>query len=418
MNASLNGWQKYLEAGIKYLGEGNTAEAEKHFFQSLREAEALNVPVIIAFSQRLLATAQVRNNKLERAEAGFRRALSLCKELKNPKGIAEAKAGLAGIYSIRGQYSDAVVHYKQAVCYYPVEASPLRLAVLYTDLGQVYSKMKNWKKAEEAFVQAGQLCKSNGYHKGEAEICLYIGEIKYCQGYAEIAKDYFIQAAKAFALVNDEPATANAHQYLAFTLLELGRIHEAIFYQNRVIALFLKKGGRQDVSDGFYLLSNILQHAGLLDEAESTMHRSIAYCNGLELGLAVRYHCLAAIAIMKKDYDVAKNHYFEALRYFQLYGDGNKVGNISEELTYLLRYEDISLKNNFSKWLTHRYINKDLPKYEVMIRLANSHRVKGNNIAALKYGWRALEVAKAMKMETQEIEEFIQNLSKTIRRKK
>ncbi|HHV64161.1 MAG TPA: tetratricopeptide repeat protein [Peptococcaceae bacterium] len=418
MNVSFNKWQQHLETGIKYLSEGNYVGAEEQLQASLKEAEALQVPVIIAFSQRLLATAQVKNNKLREAEFGFRRALNYCRQLNNEKGIAEAQAGLASICFMQGNYWQAVNLYQQAINIYPQNSSSLRLAVLYSDLGQVYLRLREWKEAEKAFLKAGDLCSSNGYAKGEAEINLYLGEIQYSQGKNRAAQERFIQAAKIFGLLGDELSLACTHQYLAFILLESNRIEEALQYQYRVIALHLKLRQYSEISEDYYLLSYILQHAKLLDEAEESLKLSLKYFHGHEYGYAVRYHSLAVIAIMKKDYEEAKKYYFEALRYFQFHGDGSKIGEISEELTYLIKYKDACLKQNLSKWLQGRYFNINMPLYEVMLNLANRLKNKGNKMVALRCGWKALELAKVMKGETKEIESLIQDLSAAIRKKK
>lgn len=417
MNVSFRKWQEHLEKGIKFLGDGNSNQAEVYLEASLREAEALEVPIIIAFSQRLLATSQVRNNKIDEAELGFRRALDYCIQLNNNKGIAEAKAGLASIFFIKGDYNQSIRLYKQAITIYPTDSSPLRLAVLYSDLGQVYGKMKKWEKAEQVFLKAGELCQSYGYNRGEAEINLYLGEVHYSQGKTKAAKEMFIRSARIFGLIGDYISIANVHQYLAFIYLENSMIVEALHCQYRVIALYYKYKQYLELSEGYYLLSNILQFAKLLDQAEESLKLSIRYYQGFEFGYAVRYHSLAVISIMKKDYDEAKKYYYEALKYFQRYGDGPKIGEISEELTYLLRYEDAYTKENIYKWLGDKYFDVDMPKCEVMIKLANSLKEKGNNIGALRCGWRALEIAKTMKYDTDEIETLIQNISERIRKR-
>ena len=141
MNVSLKKWQKNLEKGIRCLSEGNFAEAEKHLEISMKEAENLGVPVIMAFSQRLLAAAYLRNDKIDLAERGFQYALVYCQKLENKKGMSEAKAGLANVSFIRGRYSEAIRLYEEAVNIYPPDSSPLRLAVMYSDFGQVYVKI-------------------------------------------------------------------------------------------------------------------------------------------------------------------------------------------------------------------------------------------------------------------------------------
>lgn len=411
-------WQENLETGIKYLGEGNAVEAEKYLQESLKNAEGLGVPIILAFSQRLLATAQVKNNKLDEAEEGFKKALGYCLKLENKKGIAEAKAGLANIYFVKEQYDQATHFYQQAIDIYPLDSSALRLAVMQTDLGHVYLKLKKWDKAEQAFQKALKICKGLGYGKGEAEIGLYLGEVYYSQGKHHAAEGMLFESAKYFGREQDELALANAHQYLAFICMETNRIDEALFYQYRVIPLYLKYQLRLEVSEGYCLLSYILQSAGLLDEAEKSLMLSLDYYNGNEFGFAVRYQSMAVIAIKKLEYERAKKYYFEALKFFQFYGLGTKIGEISQELTYLLKYEDEFIKENLYHWLNGRYADPKMTDYDLMLNLAHSLQDKGNNIGALHCGWRALKIARNMEYETGQAETFIQNLSQSIRKRK
>jgi len=417
MSSSLEKWQTHLETGVRYLGEGKSIEAEGYLKESLYLAEMLEVPIIIAFTQRLLATAQVRNQKLEEAEIGFNKALKYCLRLNNNKGIAEAKAGLASIAIHRGEYRQSIYLYQQAIRVYPQDASALRLAVLYSDLGQVYARMKEWKHAEEAYVKAENLCGKFGYRRGEAEISLYLGEVYYTQGKLKMATTRFSMAARLFASIAEELSLANALHYLAMIFLEKKKIEEALLFQYRVIILYLKYEQHEGISEGYYLLSNILQVAGLYEEAEKALHLSLHYYSGDEFGLAARYHSLAVMAVIKKQQEQAKEYYFKALKHFQFNGDGSKIGEISEELTYLIQYEDTGIQAHLYQWLGDRNFDVTVSSHEVMVKLAYILKRKGDNVAALRCGWRALAIAKEMKYETIEIETLIQALSERIRNK-
>jgi tetratricopeptide (TPR) repeat protein len=70
---------------------------------------------------------------------------------------------------------------------------------------------------------------------------------------------------------------ANSLQYLAFILLDKNKIDEALLLQYRVIALFLRHQQLPEISDSFYLLSSILQYAGLYDEAEKSLAVSLNF---------------------------------------------------------------------------------------------------------------------------------------------
>ncbi|AFV01846.1 hypothetical protein UNSWDHB_2000 [Dehalobacter sp. UNSWDHB] len=419
METTLEVWRKYLENGIKCLGDGNTEEAEKSLQISLIEAEALEIPVIIAFSQRLLAAVQMKNNKLNDAEAGFRRALACCKQLHNNKGIAEARAGLASVYFSQGKNAKAIYLYKQAIRDYPREASSLRLAALYSDLGQVYIKIKEWQAAEETFLHAENLCRKHGYLSGEAEISLCLGEIYYSQAQRIAAQKRFYHAAKIYARLGEQVSLANALQYIVFLYFEKDRLPEALLLQQRVVAMYLKNGRDPEVSESYFMLSNLLQCSKLLDEAISSLELSIQYHQGSEFGFAVRYYSLAILLIMKQDYSEAKKQYLEALKYFQFFGDSSKIGEISEELTYLIRYEDTLFQENLYKLLGKRFYDEpELPKGEAMLKLANLLMKKGKNMEALRCGWIALVYARSLQDETKEIELLIQDLSQTIRYQK
>jgi hypothetical protein len=88
-------------------------------------------------------------------------------------------------------------------------------------------------------------------------------------------------------------------------------------------------------------------------------------------------------------------------------------------LTYLIKYEDASIKENLYKYFAGRSLAEERwPKHEIMVKLAQALINKGNSLAALRCGWRALAIARAMKYETLEIEILIQNLSEQIRKKR
>jgi tetratricopeptide (TPR) repeat protein len=225
----------------------------------------------------------------------------------------------------------------------------------------------------------------------------------------------FKQAAVLFYMNRDQAALANTQQYLAFLCLENNQIEEALHYQYRVICLYLKCGRSKEISESYYFASNILQFYRHYDEAAGCLEISLKYYNGFELGLAIRYHSMAIVALMKKDYENAKKFYLQALKFFQFHGDGQKIGEISEELTFLLKYGDTCAKPDLYKQMEERYNDGDMSKYEIMLQLANSLNNKGKNLAALRCGWRALAIARAMEYETEEPELMIKIISARIR---
>ncbi|MFA6808471.1 MAG: tetratricopeptide repeat protein [Eubacteriales bacterium] len=417
MDNILKKWQDYIKMGIRCFGISNIDESEKHFISSYIEAEKLGYPVVIAFSLRLLAMAQLKKNKFDKAEAGFKKALNICTELQNNKGISEAKAGLGSVCFLKGNFEKAEKYYMEAITIYPSDASALRLSMLYTDIGQVYKRLNNWKKAEQAVNSALQICRKYCYIPGEGEITILLGEIVYSQGNIKSAKRNFCEACRLFAKIGDENSLANATQYLAFVLFEDKKYNDALLYIHRSIVLFIKNNKPKELSESYYILSNILQHTRFLDEAQSSIELSMNYFSGSEFGYAVRYQLLAVIAIMKKEYQYAKYYYLRALKFFEYFGDSPKIGEICEELTFLIRYEKIYLEDNAYNWLILR--DNCLNKYrlEIIIGLSNKLKEKGKDIMALKCAWKALEYAQKLNYKTEETENLIQIMSERIRKK-
>jgi hypothetical protein len=181
-DGELSVWRTLMEKGTQYLGEEQYLKAEEYFSQGLIKAYQLTVPEIVAFSLRLLATVRVRLGNLELAEEGFQGALRICQDIQNAKGMAEAWAGLASVSVKKGMLSEAGKEFKQAISIYPSSSPPLRLGILYVDLGQVYAALEDWTRANRAYIQAHGICRSNGFPKGEAELDVLLGELCFRQG--------------------------------------------------------------------------------------------------------------------------------------------------------------------------------------------------------------------------------------------
>ncbi|NMA69013.1 MAG: tetratricopeptide repeat protein, partial [Desulfitobacterium sp.] len=105
---SLEIWRTLMEKGTSHMGQAEYTRAEEHFKRALRIANQLNVPLVKAFSLRLLATVEVKLGKSEVAERSFREALQICEEVANFKGMSEALAGLASVEVEKNNFEEAI----------------------------------------------------------------------------------------------------------------------------------------------------------------------------------------------------------------------------------------------------------------------------------------------------------------------
>lgn len=418
MEINFNEWQNYMKYGIKSLGNGDALAAEKYFQKSLFEAEKYGNLVFTAFSLRLLATAQVKNQKYAQAEEGFRKALKYCEKINNCKGISEAMAGLGSVFFYLKDYDQSIMWYEKAINVYPEEASLIRLAMLYSDLGNIYLKTNKFSKAEKLYLKARRICEDSSFSKGQGEILLLLGEVYFRQGAFQKAKKQYIKATAIFVQIEDWHFLANTLQHMAFIMFEKKEYHSALLYLSRAVSIFLRLEAEEELSESYFLFGSIWQCLRCFDEAEDSIILSIKYYHGEELGYAVRYQTMAIISIYKRKYFKAKEHYSEALRYYQYFGDSMKIGEICEELTFLIKYENNLFKDDTLALANLRNKEAELPKYKLLLTFAMAMGRMGKDLHALKFGWKALELAKVSEYQTEEIEVFIQELSEKIRRNK
>lgn len=409
-------WSSLMEHGTRCLGKESYAEAEKYFLQSAVLAKDLHVPEILAFNLRLLGTVRVRLGKLDLAEAGFHQALEICEQVQNYKGISEAKAGLASVAVLRGALEEAKEWYESSISVYPASSTPLRLGMLYFDLGQVYAALENWVKAFEAYEQARTLCQRNQYFKGEGELNVLLGEVCYRRGEKQMAQSFLRAACRLFLKIKESEALANAFQYLAFLHYDMGEMEPARASQQRAVVIWLRQGIREDISESCHFLSKIEQSLGYQEEAKYHLDLSIKLYDKEDIGLALRYQSLAGIAVLQMEFDQAKEIFLEALRIFEEFGDDLKSGEVLEALAYLAEIQNREQEAlEYHRRALAKQEEAASPNLAAILKLGEFYEKRRNYFDALNFYWQALRLAHEDGQEEERIEQMIQRVSRRIR---
>lgn len=413
----LNIWRKLMDSGTLSLSQEEYAQAEGYFVQSVGLARQLEVPEIVAFALRLLATSRVKLGKLEMAESGFHEALAICESIENAKGMAEAWAGLASVLLGRELFAQAAEAYERSIEVYPLTSPSLRLGMLYSDLGQAYSLLEQWEKARHAYGRACELCSLNGYMKGTGELEVLIGEICYRLGEKKDAETWLKKACQDFAKLNDLSTLADALQYLAFIYYDQNELEIAREQERRAVGLWIQLGMEQEASESCYFLSKIEQNLGD-KEAEEYLELSIDLYAQEDFGLGMRYHSLAGLALTALDLPKAQGHYNEALRLFEQVREDGKAGEVCETLAVLADLE--GHKKEALAYYTQAV--KHLQGYpdqviETLQSLATFFEKYRDYRNALETYWQALRTARENGLESDGIELAVQRVSKLWRKK-
>jgi len=417
-DGELSVWRTLMEDGTQCLGEEEYLQAEKYFAQGLLKAYQLTVPEIVAFTLRLLATVRVRLGNLEFAEEGFKEALRICQVLQNFKGMSEAWAGLASVSVKKGMLRDAGKKYVQAISVYPSSSPPLRLSMLYADLGQVYASLEEWTRANRAFTKAKDICHSNGFPKGEAESDVLLGELWFQQGKKTEASNYLKHACQIFALIEDVVALSNTLQYLALVYFEYNEMRMAFECQQRAVALCLKFDTRAISSESCYFLSKIQQFLENHEEAKYYLELSIRFYPEQDLDLALRYQSLAGLYFVSMDLAKSERCYLKALGLFETLDDV-RIGEIHEALASLKEIQERKIVPvNAQDSSTDKVELHGEFALEALVRLAELYEKQRNFRDALDCYWKALEMVRDAEMTTDWIETRVQRVSKRLRSKK
>lgn len=410
----LSVWRNLMEQGTQCLGEEQYLEAEDCYAQALLRAYQLTVPEIVAFTLRLLATVRVRLGNLELAKQGFKEALSVCQQIQNAKGMAEAWAGLASVSVKKGLFQEAGREYEQAIAVYPNLSPPLRLGMLYADLGQVYAILEDWDRAKRAYIQAQELCRSNGFPKGEADLNVLLGELCFRQGQQTEALKNLKHACQVFAQIADVIALSNTLQYLALVYFDQNEMCLAFECQQRAVALCLRFDTRDVFSESCYFLSKIEQLLENNEEAKYYLELSIQFYSKQDLDLALRYQSLAGLFFLSMDFAKAELYYLKALGLFESFHDDLRISEVYESLAYLIEIQE--QKNGPLKSQDKSQLHGEFA-LDALVRLAEFYEKRRNFRDALGCYWKALEMGRDAEMVTDWIETRVQRVSKKLRQK-
>jgi len=416
---SLEIWRTLMEKGTAYLGQTDYIRAEDYFRRALKIANHLDVPVVKAFSLRLLSLVQIKQGKVEVAEKGFREALRICEQVQNYKGMAEALAGLASVAVEKNNFEDAVNYYQRAIEVYPVESPQLRLAMLYSDLGQVYSALEQWQEAQKTYLIAKYLCQRHNYPKGEGELSVLIGEAYYRQGDKSQALSFIKYACKIFASIKEEISLINSLQYYAFMKFEVKEMEEAFIALQRAIVLQMKNNFWQEVSESAYFMAKISQGLGNLEEAQAYLELSIKNCPDQEVSLGLRLQSMGKLMVSKEEYGRATKYFLEAAEIFELLGDDLRLGECYEYLAFLMDSLGEEEQSEYYRKEAKRMIAVyHAHSLNAVQRLAEYYENRRQYLDALQCYWQALEIARDIGYSIEELERAVQRVSRKVRQRK
>lgn|GEM_PF-3469261 len=422
-------WQQHIRSGIYAMKKDAWPEAQRDLSRALAEAEKMESPICVAFSCRLLGALFVRMNDLKGAEAKYRRAFTLCLGLGNEKGLAESLAGLASVKAKLDQLDQAQQLYSYAADIFPQEVSPLRSAALYTELAHVGFRRMDWLNAQLALRKAAAIYRKHGHVAGEAEIMFLFAEIMFMRSRKKSALRYFRKAGALFIQIGDFHALAAIHHIQAFSFLERSCWLDALMYEDRTTLLLSNCTGEQEegvikvtVREACFLQGYACWQCNLLEEAECHFLKSVAPVHGRDHfdeydQKACVFQSLALASLQRGNFLAAKEYYLQAMKWFQHAENGPKIGEIADELVFLIRNEEALLHIQPS-CLTAEGYQRDEERWKLLLTIAHNLERKGKPLQAVQFAWHVLKILREegeSADSVEDVETFVRSLSERIR---
>ena len=422
-------WQQYIRSGIYSMKREAWSEAQKDLSRALAEAEKMESPICIAFSCRLLGALFVSINELKEAEAKYSRAFTLCLGLGNEKGLAESLAGLASVKAKQNRLEQAQQLYGYATDMFPQEGFPLRAAALYTELAHVGFRRMDWLNAQLALRKAAAIYRKHHHVPGEAEIMFLFAEIMFMRSRKKSALRYFRKAGDLFVQMGDFQALAAIHHIQAFSFLERSCWIDALMYEDRT-ALLLSHGGvgqeesvvKVTVREACFLQGYACWQCNLLEEAERHFLEAVAPVNGADYfdeydQKACVFQSLALASLQRGDFLAAKEYYLQAMKWFQHAENGPKIGEIADELVFLIRNEK-TLLHMQPACLTSDGYQSEEERWKLLLNMARNLERRGQPLQAVQFAWHVLKILREegeSPDSVEAVEGFVRSLSERIR---
>jgi hypothetical protein len=241
-------------------------------------------------------------------------AIAAFSELKDDKGVAEAKYNIAGIYYKTDNCHmglvyliDSVGIYRNYEDWHNVSRCEKSLGTIYEYFGDQKSAVKSYENALEAAQKAGDLNLEANVYNPLSGICLKQGETGRAMELAE----------KAIQIKKD----AGDLRGLAFSIYGRGKVYASLGMYDRAERDYVEALGIHSNMGERLGLAMVYQKLGILylrnknyDKARETLQRGVRFSSEYKIAI-IRFKCLHALYELCKEMGETK----EALQYLEKY---------------------------------------------------------------------------------------------------
>jgi putative nucleotidyltransferase with HDIG domain len=282
-----------LETQVRLAREARAAarwpEATQLYREATRDAVRLGRPFVVVECLNALGAIAFEIGDLQRAGRRFGLALRLASSSGHARGEAAALVNLGAIANVRGDYGEAIGHYRRGRWAFRRARSAAGEARALNNLGMVLADVGKWDAAARCYQQARELAgdlgdedllgliainatevwlalgerdrarrsareasrhfRRAGDHAGRAEVARFMGQIQRIAGRTGRAESLFRMAAEAGRRLEAPLGEAEALRELGHLYLVEGRHRSALECLGRSARLFRKLDAARDLAE-------------------------------------------------------------------------------------------------------------------------------------------------------------------------
>jgi tetratricopeptide (TPR) repeat protein len=186
-------------------------------------------------------------------------ALKIFESKGDRTGIFSCYNNIANIYNDQQNYSKALQYFLKAALYMD-DRHPSRKSNLYSNLGLVYTELKDFENSMKYFKEALELRKGNIL--GTSDVQVNIGLCYSTQGKYEKALEYFLPAAKVYEENHRELNLGIACGNIGDCYLRLKKFDKASQFLNKALAIAQKVDDKEGIKVAYNYLADLYAETG------------------------------------------------------------------------------------------------------------------------------------------------------------
>ena len=260
-----------------------------------------------------------------------RKALAIDEELGSSAGMARDFGNLGIIYQNLGDYSLAVEYHNQALAINREIGAKDGIAGNSSNLGTVYRRMGNYDSSMAYFLEALSICEEL---EDTSFICMLngnIGNLYYSLGSYDKALEYL---SEAVAGSNQRGEKARAARFTA----NIGSVYISLGQHNQSLEFYLKALAMQEEEENKTDVATLEGNIGIAYAELGSYHKALEYfmkalVTHQELGqkssIALLLGNIGNVYTLLGNYDVALDYYTRALVANEELGEKSAIANVS-----------------------------------------------------------------------------------------